>query len=103
MIVVDHRYYFSYIDVGCNRRVSDAGGFRNWSLYQSLENGILLEGYVVVGANEFPLKPYLFKQFLGNKLTLEQNIFNYTLPRARRIVKNTFGIMYTRFRVTLQS
>jgi len=38
MAVVDHKYCFSYIDVGCNGRVSDGGVFRNCSLYQALED-----------------------------------------------------------------
>lgn len=99
MAVVDHKYCFSYIDVGCNGRVSDGGVFRNCSLYQSLENGMLPEGYILVGDNAFPLKEYLLKPFPGNHLTLKQKIFNYRLSRARRIVENAFGILAARFRV----
>lgn len=54
MAVVDHKYCFSYIDVGCNGRVSDGGVFRNCSLYQALEDGMLPEGHVLVGDNAFP-------------------------------------------------
>lgn len=99
MAVVDHKYCFSYIDVGCNGRVSDGGVFRNCSLYQALEDGMLTEGHVLVGDNAFPLKEYLLKPFPGNHLTLKQKIFNYRLSRARRIVENAFGIMAARFRV----
>ena len=45
MAVVDHKYCFSYIDIGCNGRVSDGGVFRNCSLYQALESGILPVSY----------------------------------------------------------
>jgi DDE superfamily endonuclease len=99
MAVVDHKYCFSYIDVGCNGRVSDGGVFRNCSLYQELENGILPEGHLLVGDNAFPLKEYLLKPFPGNRLTLKQKIFNYRLSRARRVVENAFGILAARFRV----
>lgn len=99
MAVVDHNYCFSYIDVGCNGRVSDGGVFRNCSLYQELENGVLPEGYVLVGDNAFPLKEYLLKPYPGNRLTLQQIFFNYRLSRARRIVENGFGILAARFRV----
>lgn len=99
MAVVDRKYCFSYIDVGCNGRVSDGGVFRNCSLYQALEDGMLPEGHVLVGDNAFPLKEYLLKPFPGNQLTLKQKIFNYRLSRARRIVENAFGIMAARFRV----
>ncbi|XP_057661629.1 putative nuclease HARBI1 [Diorhabda carinulata] len=97
MADVDDKYCFSYIDVGCNGRVSDGGVFRDCSLYQELENGVLPEGHVLVGDNAFPLKEYLLKP--GNQLTLQQKIFNYRLSRARRIVENAFGILAARFRV----
>lgn len=99
MAVVDHNYCFSYIDVGCNGRVSDGGVFRNCSLYQALENCVLPEGHILVGDNAFPLKEYLLKPYPGNRLTLKQKIFNYRLSRARRIVENGFGILAARFRV----
>ena len=99
MAVVDHKYCFSYIDIGCNGRVSDGGVFRNSSLYQSLENGMLPEGHILVGDNAFPLKEYLLKPFPGTQLTLKQNNFNYRLSQARRIVENPFGILAARFRV----
>jgi len=100
MAVVDHKYCFSYIDVGCNGRISNGGVFRKFSLYQALENGKLPEDHVLVGNNAFPLKEYLLKPFPGNQLTLKQTFFNYRLSLARRIVENAFGIMATRFRVS---
>nr|CAI5836417.1 unnamed protein product [Callosobruchus analis] len=99
MAVVDYKYCFSYIDVGCNGRVSDGGVFHNCALYQELENGVLPENHVLVGDNAFPLKEYLLKPFPGNRLTSKQKIFNYRLSRARRIVENGFGILAARFRV----
>nr|CAI5849118.1 unnamed protein product [Callosobruchus analis] len=99
MAVVDYKYCFSYIDVGCNGRVSDGGVFHNCALYQELENGVLPENHVLVGDNAFPLKEYLLKPFPGNQLTSKQKIFNYRLSRARRIVENGFGILAARFRV----
>nr|CAI5847063.1 unnamed protein product [Callosobruchus analis] len=99
MTVVDYKYCFSYIDVGCNGRVSDGGVFHNCALYQELENGVLPENHVLVGDNAFPLKEYLLKPFPGNQLTSKQKIFNYRLSRARRIVENGFGILAARFRV----
>lgn len=72
MAVVDHNYCFSCIDVGCNGRVSDGGVFRNCSLYQALEYGVLPENHVLVGDNVFPLKEYLLESFRGNRLKLRQ-------------------------------
>lgn len=99
MAVVDDNYCFSYIDIGCNGRVSDGGVFRNCSLSAALENNLLPDKHVIVGDNAFPLKPYLMKPYPGNNLTLKQKIFNYRLSRARRIVENAFGILVARFRV----
>lgn len=99
LAVVDHKYCFSYIDIGCNGRVSDGGVFRNSSLYRALEAGMLPDGHILVGDNAFPSKNYLLKPFPGNQLTLKKKIFNYRLSRARRIVENAFGILAARFRL----
>ncbi|XP_047998801.1 putative nuclease HARBI1 [Leguminivora glycinivorella] len=99
MALVDDNYCFSYIDVGCNGRISDGGVFRNCNLSAALENNLLPDGHVIVGDNAFPLKPYLMKPYPGSNLTLKQKIFNYRLSRARRIVENAFGILVARFRV----
>jgi hypothetical protein len=37
MALLDANYMFSYIDIGCQGRISDGGGFRNTSLYKKLE------------------------------------------------------------------
>ena len=49
LTVADYNYCFTYIDVGCNVIVSDGGVFQNCSLYTALENGLLPEGYRLVG------------------------------------------------------
>ena len=61
--VANYNYCFTYIDVGCNGIVSDGGVFQNCSLYTSLENGLLPEGYCLVSDDAFPLKTYLIKQY----------------------------------------
>lgn len=99
MAVVDHNYCFTYIDVGCNGRISDGGVFRQCKLYSLLENGLLPEGHFLVGDNAFPLKEYLLKPFPGTRLSLKEKVFNYRLSRARRIVENAFGILTSRFRI----
>ena len=56
MTIDDHNYCFTYIDAGCNGRVSDGGAVHHCSLYEALENDILPEDNLLVGDNAFPLK-----------------------------------------------
>jgi hypothetical protein len=60
---------------------------------------MLPHGGILVGDDAFPLKTYSLKPYLHRTLTYEQNIFNYRLSRARRIVENVFGILASRFRI----
>lgn len=54
--------------------------------------------YAMVGDEVFPLKLYLLKLYPSRQLDdLIKTIFNNRLSRARRIVKNVFGIMGERF------
>lgn len=43
------------------------------------------------------MKPYPHKTALG-----DEKVFNYRLSRARRIVKNAFGLLCVRFRVLIK-
>ena len=74
------------------------GVFQNCSLYPALENGLLPEGYCLVGGDAFPLKTYLIKLYNSVSLMKEEKIFNYRLSRARHI-ENTFGILVSRFHI----
>lgn len=49
--------------------------------------------YAMVGDEAFPLKSYLLKMFPSRQLDKLKPTFNNRLSRARRIVKNVFGIM----------
>ena len=55
--------------------------------------------YMIVGDDAFPLKTYLMKPCPARSFDLSQRVFNYRLSRVRRIVKNVFGILASRFAV----
>ena len=115
LAVVDADYKFTYVDIGCNGRISDGGVFRNCALSGALEENTLniphptsLPGkthpipYMIVADDAFPMKEYLLKPYSQIGLTRARRIFNYRLSRARRIVENSFGILANRFRVFMQ-
>ena len=115
LAVVDADYKFTYVDVGCNGRISDGGVFKISTLSHALESTKLqitsecqLPGtdtvvpYAFVADDAFPLRPYILKPYGQRGLTKEQRIFNYRLSRARRIVENGFGILASRFRVFMK-
>lgn len=104
-------YSIIYFDIGCNGRISDGGVFNQSSLCRAIESNILnipspspLPGtnievpYVIVADDAFALKKYLLKPFAFRNQDPSEQIFNYRLSRARRVVENVFGILSARFR-----
>ena len=56
----------------------------------------------MVGDEIFQLKDYLMCPYPGTrsgKLPIDQAVFNYRLSRVRRVIKNSFGILVTRWRL----
>lgn len=111
--VADADYNFTFIDVGCQGRISDGGVFKHTSFYKKLNNDSLslpqhcpLYGenrpmpYVFVGDEAFPLTSRIMKPYSGihDKGTMERT-FNFRLSRARRTIENVFGISSSVFRV----
>ncbi|XP_050293303.1 uncharacterized protein LOC126733897 [Anthonomus grandis grandis] len=114
MAVVDAKYRFLYVNVGCQGRISDGGVFKNTLFARKLNDGTLnlpaeklLPGqqdgttpFVFVCDDAFPLQENLMKPFPGEHLKATfQRSFNYRLSRARRVVENAFGVMSSVFRV----
>lgn len=113
MALVDANYCFTFIDCGCQGRLSDGAVFRNTQLYEKIDKKQLnlppdepLDGadkkfpYLFVGDDAFGLSSTILKPFPATypKGSI-QRIFNYRLSRARRVVENVFGIMSSVFRV----
>ncbi|CAD7084400.1 unnamed protein product [Hermetia illucens] len=111
--VVDADYCFTYVNVGCQGRISDGGVFKNTEFGKRLEKNQLklpkeeaLPGrtlpipYVLVAVDAFPLTTNIMKPFPGEITRNSPNrIFNYRLSRARRIVENAFGLLAAVFRI----
>ena len=116
MTVVNANYEFIMVDVGANGRVSDGGVFANTKFCKHLKENTLhipeptsllgchdIMPYVFVGDDAFPLMDNLMKPYAQRNLTKAQDIYNYRVSRARRVVENAFGIMSSRFRVLLST
>lgn len=114
MAVVDSNYKFIMVDVGANRRMSNAVVITNTKFGQLLEkvelnipppkimpNSNYQLPFVFVGDEVFALKDNFMKPFPQRNLTREERVFNYRLSRARRIVENAFGILVSHFRLLL--
>lgn len=112
MGICDANYKFIYVDVGSNGRISDGGVFNKCSFAEALDCNALnipqpepLPGrelevpYVIVADDAFALKPNIMKPFPGHNLSPSERVFSYRLSRARRCIKNAFGILSAKFRV----
>ena len=99
------------MDVGCYGHSADGGVFNNLTLSKALANnslnlpepeafaGVPNLPYTVVADDAIALKSYIMKPYAMRRLTKDQNVFNYRLSRARRVLENAFGILRSRFRI----
>ena len=55
--------------------------------------------YVFLADDAFPLGKYFLKPYSQSGLTPMKRVFNYRLPRFRRVTENAFGILTNRFRL----
>jgi hypothetical protein len=111
--VVDAHYNSLYVNAGCQGRISDGGVFKECELHRRMENKSLnipkpvpLPGqrtpipYHFVADEAFPLSENIMKVYSGlHSKGTKERIYNYKLCRARRVVKNAFGIIASIFRV----
>lgn len=113
LAIVDSNYCFTYVNVGCQGRISDGGVFKNTSFYKkrgknelNLPDNEALRGrikpmpYVLVADDAFALSTHIMKPYATDlNVGSPKRVFNYRLSRARRIVENAFGLLASVFRI----
>jgi hypothetical protein len=112
MAVVDARYKFMWVEVGCNGSASDAQIWNGSHFKDRLRDGTLdvpppttlpddPDGtpvdWFLTGDDAFALRTSMMKPYSRRNLSHEERVFNYRLSRARRVTENAFGIISNRF------
>ncbi|XP_034945920.1 protein ANTAGONIST OF LIKE HETEROCHROMATIN PROTEIN 1-like [Chelonus insularis] len=117
LAVCDHKYKFTFVDIGAYGSESDGGIFARSSFGKALEEDKLnlpkektkLPGsnmfthHFFVGDEAFKISRHMMRPYPGHELTTTQKVFNYRLSRARRTIENTFGILSSKWRVLKRS
>jgi hypothetical protein len=110
--VANSNYEFIMADAGINGRISEGGVLANTTFGKAFVDKLLQIPepdtlpnsekelpFVFVGDDAFALTENFMKPYGQTGITVEQQIFNYRLSHARRVVKNSFGILVSRFGV----
>lgn len=113
LAVYDANYKFIMVDIGAPGRRSDGGIFKESEMGQRFySNSMNLPPPTKIGLNgptikfymdgdeafaltDFMMRPYPRR----TNLTLEKEVSNYRLSRARRMIECSFGILVRRFNI----
>ncbi|XP_069752287.1 putative nuclease HARBI1 [Narcine bancroftii] len=100
LALVDADYKFMYFNVGTPGADSNAGIFRDCSLFKAQDEGQAnlpppepFPGgdqdvpYFLVGDNAFAMRTWMMKPYSKRQMTHAEGIFNYRLSRSRLIVE----------------
>ncbi|XP_058789800.1 uncharacterized protein LOC131663417 [Phymastichus coffea] len=113
MAACNHRYEFTWIDVGAFGGESDGGIFSRSAFGSHLQDEILpipkeysnLPGsrievpYFFIGDDAFALRPDFMKPYSERNLTEAQEVYNYRISRARNCMECALGILVKRCKV----
>ncbi|KAL3186686.1 hypothetical protein MRX96_026844 [Rhipicephalus microplus] len=110
--VVDSQYLFRLVNVGAPGRFSDGGISQDSPIGERLHEGELSLPQAVMlprsgrvclhvfgGDEAFQLGPDFMRPLPGSRSVPAEVIYNYRLSRARRCVKNAFGILVSCWRI----
>ena len=102
LVIYDARYCFTYFDVGQYGRNIDCGVLNNSAMGRRFQNAQMNLSdpvpYLLTGDEISPFRTWLMRPIPG-KLSSAEQIFNYCLSRARRVIENTFSILVARWRL----
>ncbi|XP_072025329.1 putative nuclease HARBI1 [Amphiura filiformis] len=118
MAVCDANLCFTFVDIGSPGRNSDGGVFAQTALGAALSDTDVVKTlslppdqyfdgcgenrrtlpHVFVADEAFPLRRHIMRPFPGQNLTERQEVYNYRLCRARRLIENAFGVLTQRWR-----
>lgn len=116
MAVSDAKHRFIVVEAGASGKRADVNIFYKSTFAKKMANGSFeipppcpqdgVEGdlpFFWVGDSAYPQTGNIATPFKGNHLRPEEEVYNYRLSRARRIVENAFGILTARFRIMFRS
>ena len=118
LALADANYKLLWVDIGAEGRAGDAGVYNEGELKKAIKDktinfpasaGLPNDDmktpmpYFIVADDAFALSDNLMKPYrnVRRSNTWEEDVFNYRLSRARRIIENVFGILSHRFRCLL--